>query len=127
MSEPLFKINWDDKVKTRGKYFYVTTTPPHPNGEVRPDRNKKYVYLHIALKELELGRFLKKGEEVHHKDNNALNNRLNNLELTTHSEHQIEHAKKRKFWEKSPRTKPRAKKASIVNVIGRFLTNSTSD
>ena len=46
------------------------------------------------LMEQELGHSLKLNEEVHHKDENPLNNDLTNLEVRTHGEHQAEHATK---------------------------------
>ena len=46
------------------------------------------------LMELELGRPLMHNEEVHHKDENPLNNDITNLELRVHGEHQAEHSTK---------------------------------
>lgn len=43
------------------------------------------------LMERELGRPLEPNEEVHHKDENPLNNELSNLEIRLHGEHQSEH------------------------------------
>jgi hypothetical protein len=39
-----------------------------------------------------LGRFLKSNEIVHHKDENKLNNNLDNLELVTRSSHRAKHS-----------------------------------
>lgn len=46
------------------------------------------------LMEKELGRPLTHNEEVHHKDENPLNNQLSNLEVRKHGEHQAEHSTK---------------------------------
>lgn len=46
------------------------------------------------LMEQELGRSLAPNEEVHHKDENPLNNDLSNLEIRLHGEHQAEHSTK---------------------------------
>ena len=46
------------------------------------------------LMEQELGHSLMPNEEVHHKDENPLNNDLTNLEVRMHGEHQAEHATK---------------------------------
>ena len=46
------------------------------------------------LIERELGRVLAPNEEVHHKDENPLNNDLSNLELRLHGEHQAKHSTK---------------------------------
>lgn len=116
---PMFdKINYDDTVKaTKGGYLYVTTTPPHPFGECRKDRKKKYVYLHRAEKESELGRYLTPDEQVDHKDKDKTNNKRSNLVLVVKGEHQKDHVSRgNHFWEKSPRNKPRKKKASDVMV-----------
>ena len=46
------------------------------------------------LMENEIGRSLLPNEEVHHKDENPLNNNLTNLEIVFHGEHQAKHATK---------------------------------
>jgi hypothetical protein len=65
----------------------------NPNGSVRKDGyvrisiNGKRPYLHRHLMEQKLGRPLNKNEHIHHKDGNPENNDINNLELTSNSEH----------------------------------------
>ena len=49
------------------------------------------------LMEKQLGRTLLPNEEVHHKDENPLNNSIENLEIRIHGEHQAEHS--RKFYD----------------------------
>lgn len=50
--------------------------------------------VHVVIAETHLlGRRLKKGEHVHHKDENKTNNNLENLEVMTISEHMRIHAK----------------------------------
>lgn len=122
---PMFeKINYDDVVKaTKGGYLYVTTTPPHFFGEKRKDRKKKYVYLHRAVKELEIGRYLKPDEQVDHKDKDKTNNKPSNLEIIIKGEHQKDHVSRgNHFWKKSPKNKPRKKKASC-EMVQRVLLN----
>lgn len=46
---------------------------------------------HQIVMEKHLGRRLKPGEVVHHRDGNKQNNRVKNLELTTQSKHIREH------------------------------------
>lgn len=46
------------------------------------------------LMEQELGRQLLPNEEVHHKDENPLNNDIGNLQVRIHGEHQAEHSTK---------------------------------
>lgn len=118
----LFEIDKDSIVKaTKGGYLYCTTTPPHPYGEVRGDRNKKYVYLHRAVKEQQLGRYLKPLEQVNHKDDNKEHNYPSNLVLTTRGPHQKEHSKETRFWKKSPRNKPGRK--AVLRVLAKLSKN----
>jgi hypothetical protein len=121
MAKPFQKIDWDSIVKSGEQgYLYCVTDPPHPKGEKRGDRNKKYVYLHRAVMENELGRYLEDGEEVDHKDKDVTNNEPSNLILRVQGEHQREHALNgNSFWEKSPRNKP--KKASEISVVTAFI------
>ncbi len=124
MPAKLFDILEDTKVKAGSNgYYYVCTNPPHPYGEVRGDRKKKYIYLHRALLEQKLGRYLETHEQAHHMDDDKENNVPSNLELKELGEHQKEHAHKTKFWKASPMNKSRKKikKASILNVIRQYL------
>jgi hypothetical protein len=50
-------------------------------------RKGGYVREHVRMMELNIGRRIKSGEVVHHKDHDHTNNALDNLELLTHSEH----------------------------------------
>jgi len=50
-------------------------------GHPRATKLGHYVYRHIIVMEKHLGRYLRKGEVVHHKDENTLNNDISNLEL----------------------------------------------
>lgn len=53
-----------------------------------PKKNDRgYVYLHRLIVEARLGRFLTDNEIVHHKDEDPENNRWDNLEIMTQSEH----------------------------------------
>jgi hypothetical protein len=121
-----FEIDKDSIIKGTGAgegqgYMYCTTTPPHPEGEVRSDRQKRYIYLHRVIMENHLGRLLKDWEEVHHKDEDSTNNALSNLELSDKRTHQRQHSKKNKFWKTSPKNKP--KKASVLRVLAAYLTS----
>lgn len=111
-SEPLFKILPDSIQKgSRGHYLYCETDPPHPHGEKLDDRKQRRVYYHRALMELKLGRFLKKSEDVDHKDGDPTNNALSNLVLRDHDDHAKHHSthpdpdKRNDFWKKSPENK----------------------
>ena len=55
----------------------------------------KYLYEHRIIMEEVLGRKLKKYEVVHHKDENKLNNSIENLQLMTKKEHDRLHTELR--------------------------------
>lgn len=54
----------------------------------------KIIYIHREIMEQKLGRKLKKGELVHHDDENKLNNEPDNLKLSNNSKHAKHHYKK---------------------------------
>lgn len=70
------------------KFKYKTITRPyHPNA-----CKAGWVYEHRYFMELELGRYLKKGEVVHHIDGNSKNNDITNLKLcNNYKEHKEQH------------------------------------
>lgn len=57
------------------------------NGRVEIKTERGFVYEHVYLMELKLGRRLKKGEVSHHIDHNKQNNTIQNLLLMTHGDH----------------------------------------
>jgi HNH endonuclease len=124
---PKYKIDPGSEVKATGNgYLYVTTTPDYAGDGIKmPDHKKTYVYLHVLVMEKHIGRYLKDSEEVHHKDEDPTNNRLSNLELKSRSSHSRGHAKKNKFWKKSPLNKP--KKAMAQHVASDYLQLISGD
>lgn len=58
----------------------------HPNS----DKNG-YIFEHRVMAEMHCGRFLKLEEDVHHKNEIKHDNRIENLEIISHSEHTILH------------------------------------
>ncbi len=62
-----------------------------------PRANHNYVFEHWIIMEEFLGRYLKKGEEIHHINGNPSDNRIENLKLfPNHSEHSKTHYPKGK-------------------------------
>lgn len=78
----------DGYLRAREDGYLMVLSKSHPN------RNKKgYVFEHILVMEKYLGRFLKTGETIHHKNRNRRDNRIENLHLcSTPGEHQSIHA-----------------------------------
>jgi hypothetical protein len=76
-------------------------------------RPRNYIKEHIIVMELHIGRRLEPGEAVHHKDENKLNNSIENLELMTNSEHMRHHVKK---WAAEGRRIGIARKNNVAGV-----------
>ncbi|MFN8296773.1 MAG: HNH endonuclease [Chitinophagales bacterium] len=83
--EKHYKFN-DNKISTDG-YKLIIVGLGHPL-----DIGNGYTYEHRYLKSLEIGRWLSSEEIVHHKDENKLNNDLNNLEILSRKDHNKYHA-----------------------------------
>lgn len=86
---------WDrHKIKVRKgcKGFYQQQGYTMAKAPYHPHANKRgYVPLHRLIVENQLGRYLSPRKEiVHHIDGNRSNNNIQNLKLTTPSEHYIE-------------------------------------
>lgn len=72
-----------------GGYMYCRTEPKHPKA------NSKGLYpLHRVVAENKIGRLLNDNEDVHHVDENKMNNHPDNLEVLTKAEHTRLHMKK---------------------------------
>ena len=70
------------------KGYRKVLIPSHPRAD-----GKGYVFEHIIVAEAAIGRPLKAGEEIHHKDFNRQNNAASNLIVcATHAEHMRYHA-----------------------------------
>ena len=130
MSKKLFTIDEGSEVKSGSLgYYYCTTTPAHPYGMKLKDRNKVYIYLHRAVLELKIGRYLKEHEQAHHIDEDKENNHPSNLELVNRGEHQKHHAEERELGKydrtmmKNPNGNAKKKKAKEMarSVVARFL------
>lgn len=78
--------------KDKDGYVYCSGQQNHPRAN-----NKGEVFQHILVMEAALGRFLTDAECVHHKNEVKDDNRIDNLELTTFSEHAKQHAVETKY------------------------------
>jgi hypothetical protein len=74
------------------KYIYIYM-PDHPKAI---GTRKLYVAEHRLIMEKSIGRYLTEKEIVHHKNENTLDNRIDNLQLMTNSEHSRYHRLKTK-------------------------------
>lgn len=95
-------VHKNDKIKTKDGDMRKTSNgylqikdSKHPYADA-----KGYVMLHRWVVEQSLGRFLPPEYDVHHKNEIKTDNRLENLEIMTHSEHMSLHANKR--WKERP-------------------------
>jgi superfamily II DNA or RNA helicase len=80
--------NWKGGRKFDKDGYVLLWMPSHP------DASQNYVREHRLVMEKHLGRRLRKGEIVHHKNHKRDDNRLSNLELTTKSGHSHHHPEK---------------------------------
>lgn len=72
--------------KKRDDGYITVYYPDHPDAT-----NDGYVMQHRLIMEQHIGRRLEKNEVVHHKNRNRADNRLENLQLMTASEHMSMH------------------------------------
>ena len=90
-----------DKIGDKhGEYSKVyITAPPVKNKDNKHHKTIKkgrYIAVHRFVLEKKIGRYLTKGEIAHHINGDKSDNRPQNLELLTISEHNKQHAKSRK-------------------------------
>ena len=78
-------------------YRKVIRAPDGYKGKTH--KKGRYVFEHRYLMEQYLGRLLREGEVVHHKNDDVMDNRIGNLEVKLHAIHSSEHgaARGRKF------------------------------
>lgn len=82
------------KKKRRG--YILIYMPGHPHAQ-----KQGYVLEHRLVMEKHLGRYLTKGEDVHHRNKKRDDNRIENLELYSHNEHCRLEATGRKYSEET--------------------------
>lgn len=73
---------------TNKKGYVLLYLPEHPNSY-----RSGYIYEHRIVVELSIGRYLKKDEIIHHKNEVKDDNRIENLQITTRKEHMQLHNK----------------------------------
>lgn len=79
--------NWKGGIQHHSSGYIMIYMPDHPMAKA----NHGYVMEHRLVMEESLGRYLTDGEIVHHINENKIDNRLENLELMTVSEHISHH------------------------------------
>jgi DNA-directed RNA polymerase subunit RPC12/RpoP len=85
---------WKGGVSINTAGYRMVRCPGHP----RATKRGSYVQEHILVMERHIGRYLEESEVVHHKNGNRQDNRIENLQLMTSSEHTRFHSQKR--WHK---------------------------
>lgn len=73
---------WDSDISDGKGFYRATKCPTHPNAD-----SKGYVHVHRLVMENAIGRILQSNEIVHHLNHDKTDNRLENLQLMTRSEH----------------------------------------
>ncbi len=80
-----YKPDWGRVSSSQG--YNCVYCPDHPRAW-----STGYVYVHVLVAEMKLGRLLRPGEVVHHKDRNKTNNAPENVDvLPSHSAHGLLH------------------------------------
>lgn len=85
--KPEALTNYRGGVHVTKKGYVYRYQPQHPH-----KNNKQYVVEHRLVMEKHIGRYLKREEDVHHINGITNDNRIENLELLSHSEHARRHA-----------------------------------
>ena len=91
--------NWKGGRTIASNGYVLVKMPDHPGADVRG-----YVYEHRLVAEKKLGRYLRPGEEAHHKNEITTDNDPDNIEMKkSRAEHALEHrTEKNKFRLRMP-------------------------
>ena len=79
-------------IKTTSGYLAVRVPKSHPHAWGPPRLQYAYAYEHVVVATTKLGRDLAPNEVVHHINGDRHDNRPENLEVMTRSEHAAEHS-----------------------------------
>lgn len=93
-------IEWTEKNQIVDERGYVMVYMP----EHHSTKDGRYVYVHRLVMEEVLGRPLTENENIHHKNGDKSDNRPQNLEIMSNSEHMSKHYKGLSEEEKQRRT-----------------------
>ena len=88
------------------------------NGYVLVNIRGKYILEHRHVMEEKIGRKLLRSENVHHKNGNKLDNRINNLEIIDHREHSRIHTAQRWLDKNKLFRKNLASKNALKSQVG---------
>ena len=83
-------LNGYGHTKKHNKGYILAYVPKHPNAS-----SDGYVMLHTVIVEMQLNRYLKPDEVVHHMNHIRDDNRIENLQLMNKHEHMSMHMKER--------------------------------
>lgn len=89
------KFTGMEKIRCGRVYVY---SPNHPVVLARNASTPPYILRYRLVMENHLGRYLLKSEHVHHKNGNPMDDRIENLELLSGSEHMKLHHPKLNRW-----------------------------
>ena len=83
-----YRPDWSRVVRSTG--YLAVWCPEHPHAW-----KQGFIYVHRVVMEQKIGRLLERGEHVHHINEDRHDNRIENLEVLSNSEHARKHGLQR--------------------------------